>query len=802
MLDVNHPLRQSNWIWPENYLYLLNHFAQFRKDFELPEVPVSVTMFITADKEYRLYINGTYVCRGPARGYQSHWPYDEVEISSYLRVGHNWIAVEAYNPGISTFSYLHQTKAGFLCAVDIGDVKIRSKSDQWLMRRSPAQTPDVGRLSLQMDFQEHIDMAKDDRSWITSENAPTDWVAYPVCKAFFPSANFGTPPYDDVEERGIPLLREEWVAPEKVVSTASGKCAEGYESCKNVTWFYMDNELQPKAEWNLNPSMQYTVEGDTMTLYFEPTGLGNFTCATVELDKIYLATVRLEVLGATGKEIIDLHAQQFLLDGYPIYMEPGCGCMVAQSNRLRPAKGNCQHEFFHLLGQKHIVLQVRDAEQPLIIRISMHTAGYPFTMRGAFSCSDETLNAIYGICRHTQQLCSLDAYMDTPWREQAQWWGDARIQARNTFYLDGDARLLKRGIRSLAGQRAPEGLTYGHAPTSSGWCILPDFALAWIMTVYDYYFQTGDLELFHEQHGRIGEILSYFDGPEVRLANGLIRHDHRFWLFEDWSELEKDDIPCTLNLWYILALTYYHKLLKAAGEGQKACDIFRKIQEHKECVNKYFFNEKTGLFEECLKLDGTVVGEPSVHAQVLALILGMKPEAQESMLTQRILPYLRCESVPGAAPSAMWTTYLFTAIRTLRLPYLQEVIDFIRTKWSPMLKTGTTWEHFQYVFDWSVCHAWSAHPASEFVNVLVGIEQIEVNWKKVRFAPFFAQGINQAEALIPTPRGDVRGNWERCGNRISGDLVLPDTVEAVVVLPGREPENICSGYSYHFEIEL
>jgi len=60
-------------------------------------------------------VNGEYVCRGPARGYQKSWPFDEVDIEKWLKKGRNVIAVRAYNPGRSNFQYIHQGYAGFHC---------------------------------------------------------------------------------------------------------------------------------------------------------------------------------------------------------------------------------------------------------------------------------------------------------------------------------------------------------------------------------------------------------------------------------------------------------------------------------------------------------------------------------------------------------------------------------------------------------------------------------------------------------------------------------------------------------------
>ena len=118
---------------------------------------------------------------------------------------------------------------------------------------------------------------------------------------------------------------------------------------------------------------------------------------------------------------------------------------------------------------------VRNLTEPLKLRFSFKTVGYPIGTEGHFHCSDPELNQLREACEHTQRICSMDAYIDTPWREQTQWWGDARVQAWNTFAMSGDARLLRRGIHSISQQTTPDGLTYGHAPTIAHHCVLPDF---------------------------------------------------------------------------------------------------------------------------------------------------------------------------------------------------------------------------------------------------------------------------------------------------------------------------------------
>ncbi len=784
-LAKDHPLRQAMWIWPESRMYLENHFAHFRKDFELKSAPKCAPFFVTADKAYKLYVNGEYVCRGPARGYQSHWPYDELDLAPYLCAGHNWISVEAYNPGISTFQYIHKTVAFFICAARWKDFTLVSDRS-WLMRRSPWHSTRTARLSVQMDFQEHVDGSKLSRDWLTSPNSPESWSED---GARFPPSTlpFGHAPYDDLEPRGIPLLREAIVVPAAVRAYAARPCGPCYREWENVSWGWVA-EARSVREWDGGSQIQAGLRNGWFELEMRPAGVGNFRAVTLEMPEYVVGNVLVQVDGAAGGEILDFHHEEMMVGNRPALREPGSTCNIALGNRLQLKKGRTEHEFFHLLGFRYVTVVGRDITKRLTVRMRVRAAGYPFQMRGEFRCSDKTLNDIHSICRRTQQICALDSYLDTPWREQAQWWGDARVQARNTFYLDGDARLLARGIRSIAGQPGPHGLTYGHAPTSAHGCILPDFSLTWILTVWDYYWQTGETDLLKEQWPRIQQVLSYFDTEEARSRQGLLRHDRRYWYFGDWShgELFKGEVPTLLNLWYLLTLRHLVRLLEAAGWTHEAEHQKRRADAHEALVMSSLFDPERRMFVEGLDEVGSPARRYSVYEQSVALMLGIAPEAHETMIRERLLPYLRGEDFDGSKPSVFWCTYVLEDMG--RRGYGAEVVRFIRRKWSPMPSTGTTWEFDSWSEEHggSISHAWTAHPSYHLVNIVVGITQVEAAWKRVRFSPCFVEGIEHARALIPSPQGDILASWKRAQNRVEAKLEIPDGVEAQIELSGAE----------------
>jgi alpha-L-rhamnosidase len=796
MLPADHPLRAARWIWPEAYLYLQNCHAQFRHDFDLPSVPAAAPLFITADKAYKLHVNGEFVCRGPARGYQRSWPFDEVDVAAFLRPGRNWLAVEAYNPGVGTFQYIHRNWAGLLAAARWENgFTLATEAAGWPCRRAPGRATATARYSLQLDFQEHADGRRDDRAWITqagyAATPANGWDGGRVAPdaQWYTDVPFGRPPWEDAEPRGIPLLRETWRIPARVTTAAGGVAGGDAAARANIAWGWWA-EMPPADAWRPASSLGRREDG-WFTLELPAAGPGRFQAAVVELDEITVGNLDVVVEGGEGGEIVDFHHDLCLRDGRPRAHKPGFACSIALGNRLVLAGGVTRHEFFHLLAFRHVTVIARDTCRPLRLRLRVRAAGYPFAMGGAFACSDTTLNAIHAISRRTQQLCALDAYVDTPWREQAQWWGDARIQGRNTFHLDGDARLFARGIRSIAGQRTAQGLVHGHAPTTAHTCILPDFALTWLLTLRDHWWQTGETGLVRELWPVAQGVLSYFDTPEARHPCGLLRHDRRFWYFGDWADLYRGEIPAFLNLWYLLALRETARLLHAAGRRAAARHWRNRAAAHARLVVERLFDTDARLFRDGLDADLKPVARCSVHEQVLAIILGLVPEAEETLFGARVLPYLRGEPTEGARPSAFWSAHVLEL--AIERGHAADAVAFIRRHWEPMLSTGTTWEDFTWSETDSntCCHAWTGHPSWLLVGALAGIRQTAPAWRRILLTPAFVAGIDHASAVVPAPPGPIRASWRRlAGGGVEVELHLPPGVTADVRLPGRPPRRV------------
>jgi hypothetical protein len=790
-------LKDAKWIWPNwPQNNLLNTYVHARKVFRISAIPRKALVHVTADTRYRLYVNGRHVNRGPARGFQQSWPYDSVDIAPYLRKGRNAVGAIVHCTGVSNFQYIHQTIAGFLLAGRVADQDL-STNDTWKVRFAPGYLPIHARvITPHLGWQEHFDARLDDDAWMLPAYDDSDW-RKPT------TLNFGHMPWSNLEPRGIPLLREEPLLPASLVSTLSGKCNKGYATAANiVTLFCEEGQAVEPAGTEVLPgdprprpwqpsAAKMTLARDWATLHVPPTGKHGYTSYCIDFGKEVVGSYRYRVEGAQGAEIVDTVVCEGLNNLAPVIYHPTRKSHgTSMGSRLFLAKGTTEHEQFDHWGFRYLSVTVRNSERPLQVNLRLTWVGYPLDVRARFDSSDGRINKVYQISAWTQQCCMLDSYVDCPWREQAQWWGDARVQAANTFYLSADPRMLARGIRQIGETQIPNGLTYALAPSIGHNCILPDFTLTWIMTHRDYWWQTGDLALFKSLWHRVHRALDYFhEASDNRF--GLLPYDDRYWLFLDWCPLFKDGYPTLYNVFYLMALQAAEELFRMGGQRPEVAEYYRQRGETlRHAIESKLFNRKDKTFYGGLDWKGKPVPQDSGHVAALALLTDLVPQHHEALLEKVLLPVIRSNHSDPLTPSPFFSHYMLEALK--KVGRTEEVVDCIDRWWGDMVDRGltTTEESWNATpGNWSLCHAWSAHPVVHLSNTLLGVWQTGPGWKTIRFAPTFTK-VDRIRGRVATPFGPIESGWERTGERTRVFLKLPKGITAAVTLPGKRPQKM------------
>ena len=763
---------RARWIWYDLSEWdLVNTYMLARKTFTLAKAHKRAMIHVTADHRYRLWVNGRYVTRGPARGIPQYQPYDTVDIGPYLRRGRNVIAVRVYQPGVGTFQSVHLGSAGLLMESARPRLPIDT-GESWRVKRDESIRRDVVRASLQLSHQEHVDADKEEIGWRELGFDDSAW-SVPHARGHGPF-----PPFTSLEPRGIPQMREEIVPPIEVVACFAGTSARGYRDTRNITRTFLDDRTGTKTDTQLGQR----IRASGMSLTLPRTGKGRAGVAVIDFGRTVTGSAIVEVEGVRGAILDLLYSESVDDTGRPIILDPDMHCRMALADRLIMRKGPQTFEVFDYRGFRYLTLVLRDAAKPVRLkRLALRRVEYPVALRGRFGSSEPLLDRLFEVGAWTQRNCMFDAFVDCPWREQAQWWGDARIQARVAHAAFGDTQLVARGIRQAAQTQLPDGLTYGHFPTIAYHCILPDFTLTWIGSIEDHYLATGDRTLARSLWPNIEKALDWFKG---RLAGpGLLGPEADYWLFLDWAPIYKEGYSAVYNMLYLEGLRSAARLARIAAQNARAREIEKDAQRLARAITRTFFDRRAGLWREGATLKGRRLRKTSVHANALAVLLELDGWQTDRLYEKALLPAIeRRAGIVDASP--FFYVRVIDALK--KLGRHEKALAVIRERWGRMLETGAT--TFYEVWEpepgsGSRCHAWSASPVFYLHEIILGVERLAPGWTRVRIAPRPC-GVDHAEGRVPTRLGDIEVRWRRDGDEMILETAIPRGMRAHLQIGG------------------
>ncbi len=204
----------GKWIWIDAEEAPINFKLLARKKFPIKDVPNNAILKISADTRYRLYINGQWVNDGPIRSFPSRYSVDVIEVSKYLRVGENVIAVEVYHWGEGTFQSV-VVRGGLLVELWINERPTVVSDSTWKVCPDPSWDRFSPRVSCQLPFVEYIDARKGFWDWTFPSFDDTDWPSAIVI------ADPKDGPWRNLHTRPIKLLTTETIYPKRIVWTHS-----------------------------------------------------------------------------------------------------------------------------------------------------------------------------------------------------------------------------------------------------------------------------------------------------------------------------------------------------------------------------------------------------------------------------------------------------------------------------------------------------------------------------------------------------------------------------------------------------
>ena len=765
-------LKDSQWIWcqGDDDRDWRNSYVYFRREFDATEDD-ELSIEITADSAYQLFLNGDPICRGPARSTTRLISYDQHHLPS-LEDGRNVLSVIVHYVGKHTYER-QLGKPGLIAALlDEQGETLLVTDDSWRAVPAEAWSRDSPEISMQRGFTEDFDARRDLHGWQEPDYDAGSW---PAAQIIGP---YGMEPWTDPRPRDIPMLTHPWVHPgdwdgpmlEDTVFNPQ-RVVE-YGACGPLADFEGDWAERLSAEPRLSAPTPASLrdfprEGP---LEIPPSPHGAYI--DLDFERELSGHLGFWVTGVDGAIEWAL-AEQVTADGK---VDPHPNMPVHLAGRYHLAPIGLQHfESFIPCGARLVRLVVRGNTEPIrVAMVYINEATYPTIVRGSFLSSDPLLNRIWEDGHRTVTLCMDDAYMDCPTRERAQWIGDVLIEAAVAAYVFGDSRLTRRCLYQVAesqdelGEGGMTSMCYpqGIRPSDSpGHGYLPTWGLYWIFALDWYCDWTGDRQAVEDLIDPVERLLDWFE--RHRTERDLLE-DVPGWIFLDWVDgcSQSPPVSTGLNCYYVLALRMAARLAELLGQPERAQEWRRTADAVSAAVRDRLWDAERGLFVNGIGPD--VQPRFSETVNLIALWTGVVPDDQREAVLDRLDAAL---AEDAADPANMFTYFMRPALQ-LELGAWERALDETRDVFRPMalLPNRTVWEN--RTPHASLCHGWSAFPAYYLPRYILGVAPAEPGFARVRIEPL-VESLTWAKGLVPLPQGTACVNWRPVGDNIELNIGLP-----------------------------
>ena len=429
---------------------------------------------------------------------------------------------------------------------------------------------------------------------------------------------------------------------------------------------------------------------------------------------------------------------------------------------------------------RYLFLTLRNQHNPVRIRkLQLIESTYPVNEVGSLRCSDASLERIWEISERTLKLCMEDTFTDCPLYEQTLWVGDARNEALYAYPLFGAVDLGRRCIR-LAAQSLERYELVGAQVPSSWDCLLPAWSFLWGISVWDYYFFTGDIDFLREIWPAAVRNL---EGAEHLLdEHGLFSGP--FWNMFDWSGIDDQHETVLHNsLLLVGALDAARRCAGVLGDEQRTAWLINFRSRLSASLNRLWDADKQA-YPDSIHADGSLSPSSSQHTSFLALrydVIG--PENAPHALANLLSPPEGMVRV--GSPFAMM--YFYEALEKAGQP--DAILRSIYECYLPMLAAGATtvWEVFPTSADRpggfptrSHTHAWSSAPLYFLSRIVLGIRQVETAGKAYEVSPYLGD-LEWAAGSVATARGPLKVEWRKEDGRLTVKISAPEGVRVKFV---------------------
>jgi hypothetical protein len=764
----------AQWIMHPTVQPQAHAMILFRKSFELQAQPQKFIVHVSADNHYRLFVNGKYVNRGPARGDISHWFYETLDLAGYLQAGKNVIAAEVVNWGPKrSFTYFSQMTSFIMQGESDTEKVVNTSGGSWKCMQNQAFNAKMV-------------------NWMTDRNTidfglyvgnPTDSIVgskYPW--------GWETSDFNDAA-----WLPAKWcdIAGGRDVQFAGGILYGGGKMLIPRRTGLLKEEKIQFAGIRRSSGMEVNDE------FLKGTGTLTIPAnkkVTILLDQGFetMGYPELSVSGGKDAKIQAMYAENMIVKNHAPksnrnqiegkYMVGIKDIFIPDGGKSRLFKPT------YLRAFRYIQLDIETKAAPLTIESYTHVAcNAPIERKAAFEADRPLPTWIMDAGWRTVSICAQDMLMSDAAYEQMQYTGDSRVHNLALLTLSGDDRLTRNALIQFDQSRIPEGLTYACYPNPFH-LIIPSYSLIWIDQVHDYMMWKDDKAFIAGFELGIQSVLHWFE--QKMQSNGLIGKMD-WWGALAWPRHYKNGEPPTIysgnNTLYTLHYAYTLR---------HAADIFEYLGKPAQ-ANEYRSRANqvcTEVNRLCKNQDGFYTESPDdKQVSQITNLMAILAETVSGEEARQLMGKLLEPKDWFGQVDLFLHLYLFEAMN--KTGFQDKFIPEI-SEWQLMMDRNMS-TFAEVPLEWgeenqrSECHPWSSAPNVFLFKTVCGIRPTSAGHKTVEIAPSFGE-LTTIKAVYPHPLGNIELDLRKVGSGVEGTIVAPKEMQCTFVWNGQK-QNLRGG---------
>lgn len=633
-----------------------------------------VKIRLIAKDIYNLYVNGKFVCYGPARAAKGYARVDEIYLDDYLTRENNEICVFVQSNYTNALNVAFE-KPLFGAEILADETIIKTAAD-FTCREMTDRLRLTDRMCVQRGFTEVYKMQGD--RFKTLENFPK----LEICEVESPK----------LLERGVAFSKNE---------------RETFEKYEEGGVFYDEN-----AVWQ-NPLTNVLDSADGLRAYkradcecslskelphFILSGekkqsaskvSGEYRYEAFRLKRVRCGKFKIE-LSALSNADIWLVYDDILIDGKLKFNRE----QITHGLKWSLSAGEYTLYSQEVYSAKYVTLIIKGEVK--IKDVCIICIENPEVSSFSYETGDRELNEIVNAAKHTFEQNAYDIFTDCPSRERAGWLCDSYFEAEAEYFFTGKNHVEKNFLQNyllfkneIFEHDGIMPMCYPSEPKHTN-DFLPNWILWYVLQLERYKIRTGDEETINLHKNRVYAALEYFSGFENEYG---FLENLKGWVFVEWSKANDFIVGVNFptNMLYFAAIA-------AAGRLYQDDSLVKKGEALKENIKDFAFNGELFCDNAVRNENGKLVltDNTSETCQNYACFFEIITADENPDYYNALITRFGSQTEPEKVyPSNMFIGYVLRLMILLREKRYELLLSECRKTFLKMAeKTETVWELF------------------------------------------------------------------------------------------------------------